>query len=197
MVPEAREDEDAELVAQAQRGNPQSFRRLIEKYQNLVYDLCLRLLGNPQDAEDVAQETFLTLHSRLGDYRKGGKLSNWLYTVAINRCRSRLRKRRILRFFSLDSGTEDREDAPCLEPPSLEAPLDAALAQAEAERWAQRLVESLPNSLKAPFVLRHLKEMSYEEISDALDLPVSNVKVRLHRAKLFLWKRFGKAPEEM
>ncbi|MEK7872505.1 MAG: sigma-70 family RNA polymerase sigma factor [Chloroflexota bacterium] len=197
MVPEAREDEDARLVAQAARGDPQSFRRLIEKYQDLIYDLCLRMLGNPQDAEDVAQETFLTLHRCLGGYRKGGKLSNWLYTVAINRCRSRLRKRRILRFFSLDSGAEDAEDAPRLEPPSLEAPLDAALARAEAERWAQRLVDSLPDPLKAPFVLRHLKEMSYEEISDALELPVSNVKVRLHRAKLFLWKRFGKAPEGM
>lgn len=198
MVPQPRqEDEDLDLIAQAGQGRPQAFRRLMEKYQDLVYDLCLRMLGRPQDAEDVAQETFLTLYRHLSDYRKGGKLSNWLYTVAINRCRSRLRKRRILRFFSLDAEPEGSEEAPRLQVPSQEAPLDAALDRAEAELLAKRLIESLPDSLKAPFILRHLKELSYEDIAQAMDLPVSNVKVRLHRAKLFLWKRFGRKPEEM
>ena len=189
--------DDASLVALARKGDVAAFRALLNRYQDMVYDLCLRMLGNPQDAEDVAQETFLTLHARLDAYRKELKLSNWLYTVAINRCRSKLRKRRILRFFSLDAEPEGGDEAPRLELPSQDAPLDAALDQAEAERWAGRLVDSLPDSLKAPFILRHLQEKSYEDISESLGLPVSYVTLRLHRAKLFLWQKFGKTPEGM
>jgi RNA polymerase sigma-70 factor (ECF subfamily) len=198
-LPPTSEQEDSRLIQEALDGRPDAFRGLIEKHQDMVYDLCLRMLGSAQDAEDVAQETFLTLYRHLPQYQPDYKLSNWLYTIALNRCRRALRRRKILRFFSLDffiSPSEDSDAAP-RELASLEALPEAGLERAQNEEFAQKLLASLPDTLREAFILRHLKRMSYQEIAVALKLPLTNVKVRIHRAKLFLWKRFGRRPEGM
>ena len=190
-------DADSRLIAQA-RLDPDAFRGVIERYQDMVYALCLRVLGNQQDAEDATQETFVTLYRHLGDYREGHKVSNWLYTIALNRCRRQMRRRKILKFFSLDFFSREaaggREPA---EPASEERLPEAGLEREESERWARTIVGSLPETLRGVFVLRHLKKMSYQEIAETTKLPMSNVKVRLHRAKRFLWKKFGRTPEGM
>lgn len=189
--------EDSKLVALALHGNKDAFRILVERHQDAVYDLCLRMLGSRQDAEDVTQETFLALYRHLGDYRSEHKLSNWLYTIALNRCRRLLRKRKILRFLSLDFSGEEGADAGAPEVAAEEPLPEAGLEQADAERWTARLLESLPENLREPFLLRYLKKMSYGEIASSLGLSLANVKVRLHRAKLALWKKFGKAPKDL
>ncbi|MBI4422865.1 MAG: RNA polymerase sigma factor [Elusimicrobia bacterium] len=187
------EREDALLASQAARGDRDAFRRLIEKHQDLVYDLCLRMMGNVQDAEDMAQDAFVLLYRHLRDYREGHKVSNWLYTIALNRCRRQLRKKKILRFFSLDFFSGEPED-PAPEPAGDDRAPGTDLERAEDEARTRAVLASLPDSLRAPFVLRHLKKMSYGEIAKTLKLSMANVKVRLHRAKLHLWKKFGKTP---
>ncbi|MBI4348709.1 MAG: sigma-70 family RNA polymerase sigma factor [Elusimicrobia bacterium] len=187
-------DEDVRLVRAAQKGDADAFRRLIERHQDPVFDLCLRMLGNPQDAEDAAQDTFLAFFRHLRSYREDHKLSNWLYTIALNRCRRLLRKRKLLRLLSLDFSWGDENEPAALEAPSEEKLPEAGLEQAEAERWAAKVLASLPPTLREPFLLRHVKKMHYEEIAAAMKLSLANVKVRLHRAKLFLLKRFGPGP---
>lgn len=192
MEPAPREhDEDVRLVGAAQKGDADAFRRLIERHQDPIFDLCLRMLGNAQDAEDLAQETFLAFFRHLRSYKPEHKLSNWLYTIALNRCRRHLRKRKLLRLLSLDFSPGEESEAPPFEAPAGEKLPEAGLEQAEAEQWARKVLASLPPSLRGPFLLRHVKNMHYEEISEALKLSLANVKVRLHRAKLFLLKRFG------
>ncbi|MBI5245293.1 MAG: sigma-70 family RNA polymerase sigma factor [Elusimicrobia bacterium] len=185
--------EDAGLIEDARKERPEAFRRIIEKYQNDIFDLCLRMTGSRQDAEDITQEAFLKLYQHLARYKEGHKLSNWLYTIALNLCRSRFRKKKVLRFFSLDWPVSDEGEERTREFPSREALVDAGLEREEAERLAHSLVACLPDTLKAPFVLRYLKQMRYDEIARVLRLSMASVKVRLHRAKLLLWKRFGKS----
>ncbi|MCX5787570.1 MAG: sigma-70 family RNA polymerase sigma factor [Elusimicrobia bacterium] len=198
-LPGMSEQEDCRLIRETLDGRPDAFRRLIEKHQDVVFDLCLRMLGSMQDAEDAAQETFLTVYRHLPEYRPQHKLSNWLYTIALNRCRRVLRRRKILRFLSLEfftSPSEDSDSAP-RELAATDALPDAALEQEHAEELAQKLLAALPATLREAFILRHMKHLSYQQIAQALHLPLSNVKVRIHRAKLFLWKHFGRRLENL
>lgn len=198
-LPGTSEQEDSRLIRETLDGRPDSFRRLIEKHQDMVFDLCLRMLGGMEDAEDAAQETFLTLYRHLSEFQPEHKLSNWLYTIALNRCRRVLRRRKILHFFSLEflsSPSEDSDSAPH-EPAAAEALPDAGMEREHAEELTQKMLSSLPETLREAFVLRHLKHLSYQQIANALRLPLNNVKVRIHRAKLFLWKHFGERREEM
>lgn len=184
---------DADLIAQALGGRPEAFRTLIERYQDPIYDLCFRMLGGSEDAEDVTQDVFVLLYRHLKDYKPDHKLSNWLYTIALNRCRRQLRKRKILRFLSLDffSGG-DSEEGRTIDPPADDPALDAGLEQQDRERLAEEVLKALPDSLRGPFVLRYFKRMKHRDIAEAMKLSLANVKVRLHRAKLLLLKRFGR-----
>lgn len=184
--------EDLRLIQETLQGRTQSFKALVHQYQGYVFDLCLRMLGNPQEAEDVAQDTFLALYLNLAEYKVGHKLSNWIYTIALNRCRSLLRRRRILQFFSLNPSPDILEPGPPVDVPAQDPPLDHNLSLKETQAWVQKMVQGLPVRLREPFVLRHLHQKSYEEIAHVLGIRLSAVKVRLHRAKLFLWKAHRK-----
>jgi len=118
--------EDAALVEDARQESPNAFRRIIEKHQNDIFDLCLRMTGSRQEAEDVTQEAFLKLYEHLFRYKEGHKLSSWLYTIALNLCRSRLRKKKVLKFFSLDwPASPDEDEGRTREIPSGDPLLDA------------------------------------------------------------------------
>ncbi len=192
MDPEKREhDEDVRLIGAAQAGDADAFRRLIERHQDPIFDLCLRMLGSSQDAEDVAQETFLAFFRHIREYKSDHKVSNWLYTIALNRCRRQLRKRKVMRLLSLDFGSSDDTEGQVVEVASDERLPEAGLEEAESERWQEKVLASLPATLREPFLLRHVKKMHYEEIAATLRISLANVKIRLHRAKLFLLKKFG------
>lgn len=180
--------EELSLIHQTLQGNPEAFRKIIEKHQNYIYDLCMRMLNHRQDAEDISQETFLRLYQHLPQYKVGYKLSNWIYTIALNLCRNHLRKRKIIRFFSLDHlGNPEEEKS--LEIPSLEPAVDQKMVEQEEELFIEKLVMLLPDSYKAPFILRYMREIPDEEIASTLGLSISNVRIRIHRAKIFLWEK--------
>ena len=149
------------------------------------------MLGSSQDAEDVAQETFLAFFRHIREYKPDHKVSNWLYTIALNRCRRLLRKRKVMRLLSLDFSSGDDDEGQVVEVASDEKLPEAGLEEAESERWQEKVLASLPDTLRAPFLLRHVKKMHYEEIAAALKISLANVKIRLHRARLFLLKKFG------
>lgn len=181
---------DLLLISESLAGRPEAFRRLVEKYQPLILDLCSRMLQDDPEAEDVTQETFVTLYQYLPRYKAGHKVSNWLYSIALNRCRSILRRRKILRIFSLEA-----LQAPSQEPvewAGSELPLLDQLEGQEAEASLERLVAELPERLRAPFVLRYLRSLSDPEIAEILNTSINHVRVKLFRARSRLWKQFKK-----
>lgn len=195
-----REEEIAEdllLVHRALQGHAQAFSQILEKYQHQIFNLCLRMLGNPEDAEEVTQQTFLKLYQQLPQYKPGKKLFSWCYTIALNGCKNFLRKKKLIHFFSLDHWHRTEEEAASYDLPSSEPSPEETLENKEMAKFAERMLDSLPSSLKAPFLLRTFEELSYEEISEILGLSIPNVKVRIHRAKMFLWKKFGKEASRM
>jgi RNA polymerase sigma-70 factor (ECF subfamily) len=163
-------------VQEARGGNKQAFSRLVEAYQRPVYNLTYRMLGNPQEAEDAAQETFLRAYSRLRQYDGGHKFSTWILSIANHHCIDRLRKRRAT-YVSID-------DNPVLQNLEEEAPQpEARVLDEEQTIELQTLLNALEPEYRTPLVLRYWEDYSYEQIAEVMNLTVAAVKSRLFRAR--------------
>jgi RNA polymerase sigma-70 factor, ECF subfamily len=163
-------------VRQAQAGNKQAFSRLVEVYQRPVYNLTYRMLGNPQEAEDAAQETFLRAYSRLRQYDGSHKFSTWILSIANHHCIDRLRKRR--------GSQVSIDDNPVLQ--NLEEPTpqpETTLLDQEQAVELQSLINRLEPEYRTPLILRYWEDYSYEQIAEVMDLTVAAVKSRLFRAR--------------
>jgi RNA polymerase sigma-70 factor (ECF subfamily) len=155
-------------IGQAQKGNDEAFARLVEHYQTPVYNLCYRMLGEPESAEDAAQESFLRAYQNLTRYDRQRPFATWLLSIAAHYCIDRLRKRRFT-IFSLDAERDD-DEAP------MELPDAAALNPEHA-------LAGLDAIDRAAVILRYWYDFSEVEIAESLKLTVSAVKSRLHRAR--------------
>ncbi len=162
--------DDRALVEALQAGDPLAPRRLVERYQGLLFGLCLRMMGHRHDAEDVLQETFLRALRGLRGFDRDRPLRPWLLGIAANRCRTALSKRGRQRASSdpLETFTDPRPGLS--DPDDLSTEIEGALARLRQE---YRLV----------FVLFHEQGLPYEEIAAAIDRPIGTVKTWLHRAR--------------
>jgi RNA polymerase sigma-70 factor (ECF subfamily) len=185
-------DQELVWVEQAGRGDKAAFGRLVQAYQRPVFNLTYRMLGNQQEAEDAAQETFLRAYASLRQYDADRKFSTWLFSIANHHCIDRLRRRRATHV-SID-------DNPVLENMHGDEaqPEESALAQ-EQRSEVQALINQLEPDYRLPLVLRYWEDYSYEEIAATLDLTVAAVKSRLFRgrqqiAKLYTGRRAATLP---
>jgi RNA polymerase sigma-70 factor, ECF subfamily len=175
---------DTELVRRFKNGDRAAFAALVERYKDRVFTLCLRWLGDAQQAEDVAQDVFIALYRSLHSFRGDSQLSTWIYRVVVNHCKNRKMYRR-RRQFDLHEPLEGEheEDGPrrqlADEGPGTDAPLRAA----EAEQVMEEALASMDEEQRQILVLREVQDLSYEEIGDLLSLPRGTVKSRLHRAR--------------
>jgi RNA polymerase sigma-70 factor (ECF subfamily) len=172
-------DDDGALVEALRGGDPDAPRRLVERFQAVVFALCLRMMAHRQDAEDVAQETFVRALRGMGGFDAGRPLRPWLLGIAANRCRSALSRRS--RRPGLLESAEDCVDhrSPRTDPDDLAAELARALDRLRPE-------------YRAVFTLFHEQDLTYEEIALALRRPVGTVKTWLHRARGELAERLGR-----
>lgn len=178
-------EKEAEWLSQAMDGDDQAFSRLVEAYQAPVYNLCYRMVGEAAEAEDAAQETFLKAYKALDRYDPDKKYINWILAIASNHCIDRLRKRR-MKLVSID-------EAVPIEDPYSPRPETALLAR-ERQQAVQALLVKINPVDRAAVVLRYWHDMSYDEIAINLDVSVSAVKSRLHRARKQLalaWQESG------
>jgi RNA polymerase sigma-70 factor (ECF subfamily) len=165
-------------VDRLRAGDRRAFEDLVRLQQHRVYGLALRMLGNPADAQDVAQEAFLRAHRGLAEFRGDARLSTWLYAIVSRLCLNRLAgsERRLNR-----QGEETLAQLPDAAPGP-----DQALERGELEEALHRAIAELPDERRIVVVLRDVEGLAYEEIAEVLDLPVGTVRSRLHRARLDL-----------
>ena len=186
-------DNEQTWVAQAQRGDDQAFTQLVEAYQKPVYNLCYRMLGEPEAAEDAAQETFLRAFQHLSRYDAQRPFATWLLSIAAHYCIDRLRRRR----FSTFSIDEQDDDSPAFEIPDADAPNpEREFVRREQQEKIHGLLASLDATDRAAIVMRYWHDASEAEIAESLGLTVSAVKSRLHRARLALGKRWDESPTQ-
>ncbi|MBQ6465148.1 MAG: sigma-70 family RNA polymerase sigma factor [Oscillospiraceae bacterium] len=191
-----REQEET-CIRQILNGDVNAFEGLVTAYEKNAYNLALRMLGDPQDAEDVTQEAFLKAYQSLSSFRLDSRFSVWLYRIVSNLCLDQLRRRQRRPEQSLtvenDEGEEAQQDVPD-ENFSPEALLERKLTR-EAVR---RGLDALPDEQRQILLLRELEGMSYEEIGQALSLEPGTVKSRIFRARkrLCVWLlRDGNLPD--
>jgi RNA polymerase sigma-70 factor (ECF subfamily) len=183
MTSQLRDRED-EFIANARAGDDQAFQEVVNAFQGPVFNLCFRMLGNAQEAEDAAQETFLKAYRNMKRYDPNRKFLNWILSIASNHCIDRLRRRR-LQLISLD------ELLPRFENPAPNPGPEEAMTDLELREDVREILEELGSTDRAAIVLRYWYEYSYEEIADSLSLTVPAVKSRLHRARRSLAEQWS------
>ena len=175
-------DEEAEWVRLARQGDQTAFGRLVVAYQTPVYNLAYRMLGNAAEAEEAAQETFLRVYTKLHSYDPQRPFRSWLLSIASHYCIDRLRRRRIT-WLSFEDEIAAPERLIGTDPNP-----ESVVVQREQEDRIQRLLTALSPTDRAAITLRYWYDCSYEEIAETLNLTVSAVKSRLHRARRSLAK---------
>jgi len=165
-------------ILQAQQGSDETFTYLVEAYQKPVYNLCYRMLGGSEAAEDAAQETFLRAYQNLARYDIRRSFGTWLLSIAAHYCIDRLRRKRLPTF-----SIHDDEGAPIEVPDVSAANPEKETMRGEQRERLQNLLQSLNETDRAAIILRYWHEYSEAEIAEALSLTVSAVKSRLHRAR--------------
>lgn len=182
---------EAELIAAARAGRQDAFAEIVERHSGTVYNLALRLVNNPQEAEEVLQETFISAFQALDRFEGRSQLGTWLYRIAYNAALMRLRRRRVPTE-SLDEPaiTEDGDMLP-RQFVDWSALPDEQLLGKEFHGVLEKALAALPDTLRSVFVLRDIEGLSTAETAEALGLTEVNVKVRLHRARLALRERLS------
>jgi RNA polymerase sigma-70 factor (ECF subfamily) len=173
-------NEEMTWVVQAQQGSDEAFTRIVETYQTPVYNLCYRMLGEAEAAEDAAQETFLRVFQHLQRYDQKRPFATWLLSIAAHYCIDRLRRRR-LAIFSMDEADESEAGFE-LPDPSSPDPEAESIKKEDRDRL-HGVLRTLDATDRAAIVMRYWHDFSEAEIAEALNLSVSAVKSRLHRAR--------------
>lgn len=181
---------DADLLKSLAGKDENAFRILVEKYQAMVYKACFHILNNYQDAEDVAQDTFVEAYLSIANFRGDAKISTWLYRIAINKSKNLLRKNRwqalMQRFDKYLPGDKsvafDTEDRSAHEDMHL-------YEKSEDQKVLWKAIENLPENQRIAFTLNKYDELSYQEIADVMQTSLSAVESLIHRAKLNLQKK--------
>jgi len=195
-------NEELAWVLQAQQGSDEAFTKLVEEHQTHVYNLCYRMLGEPEAAEDAAQESFLRAYQNLHRYDQSRPFATWLLSIAAHYCIDRLRRRK-LSMFSLDEENEEGMAYEIADPASPDPEVESVKRE-ERDRL-HVLLKDLDATDRAAVVLRYWNDYSEIEIAESLNLTVSAVKSRLHRARRALasmWQeekphaRAGRRPYE-
>lgn len=170
------EPSDEALVERYLRGDRGAFAQLVERHERRVYNLAFRMLGRREDADDAVQDTFVTCLRKLSSFRGASTFTTWLHRVTLNVCYDALRKR----------GRErPEEEAP--ERAAPDDPASEAVAAVDVHQALQRVAEDF----RAVLVLHDIQGRPYEEIAEAIGVPVGTVKSRLHRARLALAEALG------
>lgn len=179
---------EARLARLSRNGDRGAFEELVDLYKDKIYQLGYRMLGQRNEAEDIVQETFLRVYTNLDRYDETQKFSTWIYRIATNLCIDKLRKRKPN--YSLDAEIPDGDGADwySMLPSSQETP-EEDVVLSETQEHIRKAIGMLPAKYKSVVVLRYLHDMSLQEISEVLKLPVTTVKTRVHRGREFLRKK--------
>ena len=174
--------QDELLIRRAQRGDADAFEQLLLEHQKNVYNLCYRMAGNPDDAMDLSQETFLRAWRCLDQYQFASAFSTWLYRLCSNICIDFLRRRRRQQTVPLTFEDADGEEQTYAVPDVQPLPEEQVELKLTRETLAAAMAQLLPEH-RAVLQLRVVNEMSYEQIADVLDIQIGTLKSRLSRAR--------------
>lgn len=180
--------DEQRLIRQAQQGDTAAFEQLMNRHAPFVYNLALRTVRDPQEAEDMAQETFIRAWRTLPHFRQEARFTTWLYRIAVNLCYNRLPGLKA-ELAALDpaEATDLQDERP---------PVEDVVVTAETQRRIHAALEALPESYRLLLTLRHLQNMSYAEIAEAMQMPLGTVKTGIFRGRALLREALNDGTDE-
>lgn len=184
--------EDRRLIARLQARDETAVQELTERYGSRIYQLALRQMKNPEDAEEVTQDVLLKVYRKIGAFRGDSALSSWIYRITFNTAMSRLRTSRLARAAQQRESTRDGEEATRrahIQPADWSKMPDEELLRAQLRRAVMSAIQDLPEIYREPVVLRDIEGLSTEEASTRLHVKDQTLKSRLHRGRLLLRAR--------
>ncbi len=173
------------VISRARRGEQAAFAELLSRYRAPVFNLCLRMLKNRDDAEDIAQEVFIKVFGMLERYDERYAFRSWLFKIAANQCIDFIRKNRV-KLLSLDEPMKYQGEEIEREFPDERETPDQELEREQLGEILMAIASELPPHYRSMIVLRHQEQLSYDEIAEILDLPLGTVKARIHRARAMM-----------
>ncbi|MFL5345222.1 MAG: RNA polymerase sigma factor [Hyalangium sp.] len=182
------------LLSRLRRGEPEAFEVLVREHQDRIFDFCVRMVGDREEANDLVQEIFVSVHQNVGKFREDSKLSTWIFRISKNQCINRLKylKRRGRgRSDEYEEVGEGALSAAMGAPPTPDAALESARERARVQ-WA---ISQLEPDARMLVALRDIEGLSYDEIMEITELPEGTVKSRLHRAREKLADLLGRLEE--
>jgi RNA polymerase sigma-70 factor, ECF subfamily len=185
---------DEQLVEAAVSGNSEAFGEIVRRWERKIFALCFGMLGREDDARDAAQEAFIAAFKNIKNFRGDAKVSSWLHRIAVNQCLTTKRRTRSRAEDFLNDDAE--EDSRVFVAPAGRSPLRTT-EQKERLALVRQAVTSLPDDLRQVVVMKEFEEMTFQEIAETLELPLSTVKSRLYTALKQLRRKLERLPVEI
>ncbi len=185
---------DEQIVELAVNENPDAFGEIVTRWERKIFALCFGMLNREDEAKDAAQETFIAAYKNLSKFRGDAKVSSWLHRIAVNQCLTKKRREKTRSENFLDES--DSAEQKFFAAPKNKMPSNLA-EQTERLQAIRQAVNSLPEDLKQVIVMKEFEDMTFQEISDATDMPLSTVKSRLYTALKQLRMKLEKSSFEV
>jgi RNA polymerase sigma-70 factor, ECF subfamily len=185
---------DEQLVEAAIKDNPDAFGEIVKRWERKIFALCFGMLSREEDARDAAQETFISAYRNLSGFRGEAKVSSWLHRIAVNQCLTKQRRAKVRAESYLEDESEGNElhfAAPGHLLPS------RTTEQNERLKLVRQAVKSLPEDLRQVIIMKEFEELTFQEISESLEIPLSTVKSRLYTALKQLRLKMERTPVEV
>ena len=174
---------DEDLIARFQNGDEYAFDEIVNRYKDRLLNFVFRFIGQIDESEDIVQDTFLKVYKNKNAYQNIARFSTWIYTIAGNLAKTELRKRKRRRIFSISRmGIDDKE----FELPSTAITPEEHTESTFNEKLIQNAIQKLPEKFRTVIILRDIQELSYDEISKIIGVPLGTIKSRVNRARLKL-----------
>jgi len=174
---------DEDLIARFQNGDEYAFDEIVNRYKDRLLNFVFRFIGQIDESEDIVQDTFLKVYKNKNSYVNIARFSTWIYTIAGNLAKTELRKRKRRRIFSISKmGIDDKE----FELTSTARTPEENVESVFNEKIIQNAIQKLPDKFRTVIILRDIQELSYDEISKIIGVPLGTIKSRVNRARLKL-----------
>ncbi len=176
-------DSERILIEKSQNGDLESFEELIEEYQLLAFNIAYRMTSNKEDANDMTQEALIKVFKSIKHFRFDSSFSTWLYRIVTNSCIDMIRKNSKIKTYSVDNTIETEEGSYQKEMVDNKELPDEVLERKEKREAVHKAIGKLPDKYRIIIILRDIRDLSYDEISEVTELPLGTVKSRISRAR--------------
>jgi len=180
---------EIEIIEKIKRGDKDLLKELVDKYKDMVFNICFGFVKNKEDTEDITQDVFFTVYKNIKDFKFESKISTWIYRIAVNRSLNHIRKIKLSRIFNKISLKEESEDIEAEIPAAEDSSADFKVISKEKKNIISKALNGLPSNQRVAFTLCNIEGFTYEEIAEIMGCSISAVESRIHRAKMNLQKK--------